>query len=63
MGEIELTQYTLRTNAGKTLKHLEMVIILSQSESKRLVIFETKSIIYNFMNKKRLETKQARRKR
>ena len=47
-------------NADKNLKHLEIVIILSRSESNRLVIFEIKNIIYNLMNKKRLETKQAR---
>ena len=47
-------------NADKTLKHLEIVTILSRSESNRLVIFEIKNIIYNLMNKKRLETKQAR---
>ena len=47
-------------NADKNLKHLETVIILSRSESNRLVIFEIKNIIYNLMNKKRLETKQAR---
>lgn len=47
-------------NADKTLKHLEIVTILSRSESNRLVIFEIKNIIYNLMNKKRLETKQVR---
>ena len=47
-------------NADKNLKHLEIVTILSRSESNRLVIFEIKNIIYNLMNKKRLETKQAR---
>lgn len=47
-------------NADKNLKHLEIVIILSRSESNRLVIFEIKNIIYNLMNKKCLETKQAR---
>lgn len=47
-------------NADKNLKHLEIVIVLSRSESNRLVIFEIKNIIYNLMNKKRLETKQAR---
>lgn len=47
-------------NVDKTLKHLEIVTILSRSESNRLVIFEIKNIIYNLMNKKRLETKQAR---
>ena len=51
MGTNEVKQDTLHINGEKTLKHLEMVINFSQSESNRLSVCETKNLVYTLMNK------------